>query len=210
MSKQLIEAIADMREAEALKLVTQMVESGSEPMAILDAAREAMDIVGQRYDAGTYFLPELVLAGEMLSQISDLIKPELAKLPKAERLGKVLMGTVNGDIHDIGKNIVSFMLDVHGFEVLDLGVDVPAQKFVEAIADFQPQVVGLSGFLALAFDAMKETVEAINTAGLRDKVKIMIGGGQVTEQVRKHTGADAYGKDAMAGVSLAKKWVGVE
>ncbi len=210
MSKQLIEAIADMREAEALKLVTQMVESGSEPTAILDAAREAMDIVGQRYDEGTYFLPELVLAGEMLSQISDLIKPELAKLPKVERLGKVLMGTVDGDIHDIGKNIVSFMLDVHGFEVLDLGVDVPAQKFVEAIGEFQPQVVGLSGFLALAFDAMKETVEAIKTAGLRDKVKIMIGGGQVTEQVRKHTGADAYGQDAMAGVSLAKKWVGVE
>ncbi len=210
MSKKLVNAIADMREEEALKLVKEMVEGGSEPMAILDAARQAMAIVGQRYDEGTYFLPELILAGEMLNQITDIVKPELAKMPEVKRLGKVLIGTVAGDIHDIGKNIVSFMLDVNGFDVLDLGVDVPAQKFVEAIGEFQPQVVGLSGFLALAFDAMKETVEAIKTAGLRDKVKIMIGGGQVSEQVRKHTGADAYGKDAMAGVSLAKEWVGAK
>jgi methanogenic corrinoid protein MtbC1 len=207
MSKKLINAIADMKEEEALKLVREMVEGGSEPMAILDAARKAVDIVGQRYEKGTYFLPELMLAGEMLNQITDIIKPEMAKVPEVERLGKVVMGTVEGDIHDIGKNIVSFMLDTNGFDVLDLGVDVSPQKFVEAIRDFQPQVVGLSGFLALAFDAMKETVEAIKTAGLRDKVKIMIGGGQVSEQVRKHTGADAYGKDAMAGVSLAKEWV---
>jgi methanogenic corrinoid protein MtbC1 len=208
MSKELVNAIADMREEEALRLVKAMVESGSEPMAILDAAREAMSIVGQRYDKGIYFLPELILAGEMMNQITDILKPELAKLPEVKRLGKVVIGTVEGDIHDIGKNIVSFMLDVNGFEVLDLGVDVSPQKFVEAIRDFQPQVVGLSGFLTLAFDAMKETVEAIKTAGLRDRVKIMIGGGQISEEIRKYAGADAYGKDAMAGVSLAKKWVG--
>ena len=210
MSKKLVNAIADMREEEALKLVKEMVEGGSEPMAILGAAREAMDIIGQRYQEGTYFLPELVLAGEMLTQITDMMKPELAELPEIERRGKVVIGTVAGDIHDIGKNIVSFMLDVNGFDVLDLGVDISPQKFVEAIQDFEPQVVGLSGFLALAFDAMKETVEAIKTAGLRDKVKIMIGGGQVSEQVRKYTGADAYGQDAMAGVSLAKEWVGAK
>lgn len=208
MSKELVNAIADMREEEALKLVREMVEGGSEPMAILDAAREAMAIVGQRYDTGMYFLPELILAGEMMNQITDLVKPELAKLPEVKRLGKVVIGTVAGDIHDIGKNIVSFMLDVNGFEVLDLGVDVSPQKFVEAIRDFQPQVVGLSGFLTLAFDVMKETVEAIKTAGLRDKVKIMIGGGQVNEEIRNYAGADAYGKDAMAGVSLAQHWVG--
>jgi methanogenic corrinoid protein MtbC1 len=210
MSKKLVNAIADMREEEALKLVREMVEGGSEPMAILDAARKAVDIIGQRYEEGTYFLPELILAGEMLTQITDIVKPELAKLPEVKRLGKVVMGTVAGDIHDIGKNIVSFMLDVNGFDVLDLGVDVSTQKFVEAIQEFQPQVVGLSGFLALAFDAMKETVEAIKTAGLRDGVKIMIGGGQVSDEVRKYTGADAYGKDAMAGVSLAKEWVGAK
>jgi methanogenic corrinoid protein MtbC1 len=210
MSKKLVKAIADMREEEALKLVREMMEGGSDPMAILDAAREAMDLVGKRYEEGTYFLPELMLAGELMKQITDILKPELAKLPESKRRGKVLLGTVAGDIHDIGKNIVGFMLDANGFDVRDLGVDVPPQKFVEAIRDFQPQVVGLSGFLALAFDAMKETVEAIKAAGLRDKAKIMIGGGQVSEQVREYTGADAYGQDAMAGVSLAKKWVGAK
>jgi methanogenic corrinoid protein MtbC1 len=210
MSKQLVNAIADMREEETLKLVKEMVEGGSEPMAILGAAREAMDIVGKRYEEGAYFLPELMLAGEMLNQITDILKPELAKLPEIKRHGKVLIGTVEGDIHDVGKNIVTFMLDVNGFEVRDLGVDVPPQKFVEAIQEFQPQVVGLSGFLTLAFDTMKETIEAIKAAGLRDRVKIMIGGGQINEDIKEHTGADAYGKDAMAGVSLAKKWVGAK
>jgi len=210
MSKELVNAIADMREAEALKLVQEMVEGGSEPMAILGAAREAMDIVGKRYEEGAYFLPELMLAGEMLNQITDILKPKLAKLPEVKRHGKVLIGTVVGDIHDIGKNIVTFMLDVNGFEVLDLGVDVPPQKFVEAILAFEPQVVGLSGFLTLAFDAMKETLEAIEAAGLRDKVKIMIGGGQINEDIKEYTGADAYGNDAMAGVSLAKKWAGAK
>jgi methanogenic corrinoid protein MtbC1 len=210
MSKKLVKAIADMREEEALKLVKEMVEGGSEPMAILDAARQAMDVVGQRYEEGTYFLPELVLAGEMLNQITDIVKPGLAKVPEVKRHGKVLIGTVEGDIHDIGKDIVTFMLDVNGFDVLDLGADVSPQKFVEAIQDFEPQVVGLSGFLTLAYDAMKDTVAAIESAGLRDGVKIMVGGGQVSEEISKYAGADAYGKDAMAGVSLAQKWVGAK
>jgi methanogenic corrinoid protein MtbC1 len=209
MSKELVNAIADMQEARALRLVGEMVESGSDPMAILGAARKAMDIVGQRYDEGTYFLPELMLAGEMLNQVTDIVKPELAKAPEISRHGKVLIGTVEGDIHDIGKDIVTFMLDVNGFEVLDLGVDVSSQKFVETIGSFQPQVVGLSGFLTLAFDAMKETVEAIEAAGMRDGVKIMVGGGQINEKIRQYTGADAWGQDAMAAVSLAKKWIGV-
>lgn len=207
MSKKLVSAIADMREEEALKLVRKMVAEGTAPVAIVDAAREAMAIVGERFEKGTYFLPELIMAGEMLGQITQIIKPELAKMPEVKRHGKVLIGTVKGDIHDIGKNIVSFMLDVNGFDVRDLGVDVPPQKFVEAIRDFHPQVIGLSGFLTLAFDAMKETIEAIKAAGLRDGVKVMIGGGQITEQIREYAGADAYGRDAMAGVSLAKKWL---
>ena len=208
MSKKLVKAIADMREDEALKLVQEMMEGGSGPMAILEAAREAMDLVGKRYDEGTYFLPELMLAGEMMNQITEIVKPELSKMPQVERHGKVLIGTVQGDIHDIGKDIVTFMLDVNGYEVLDLGVDVPPEKFVEAIKDFQPQVVGLSGFLTLAFDAMKDTVDAIKAAGLRDGVKIMVGGGQISDEVKEHTGADAYGRDAMVAVKLAKDWIG--
>lgn len=210
MSDKLVSAIADMREEEALTLVKEMVASGVEPMAILDAAREAMAIVGERYKEGTYFLPELMLSGEMLNQITEILKPELAKLPEVKRHGKVLIGTVQGDIHDIGKNIVTFMLDVNGFDVLDLGVDVSSAKFVQAIKGFQPQVIGLSGFLTLAFDTMKETIGAIETAGLRDGVKIMIGGGQVSEEIRKYAGADAYGRDAMSAVSLAREWIGTE
>jgi len=208
MSKKLVNAIADMKEEEALSLVREMVEGGTDPKAILDAAREAMDIVGERYEKGTYFLPELMLAGEMMTQITEVIKPELAKMPTSEKIGKVLIGTVEGDIHDIGKNIVTFMLDVNGFEVLDLGVDVPAKKFVDTIKEFQPQVVALSGFLTLAFDAMKDTVAAIEGAGLRKNVHIMVGGGQVNEEISKYAGADAYGDNAMAGVNLAKKWTG--
>ena len=208
MSQKLIDAIADMREDEALEVVREMVEGGAQPMAILDDVRAAMDIVGQRFEEGTYFLPELMLAGEMLNEIMEVVKPELAESAAEERLGKVVIGTVEGDIHDIGKDIVSFMLDVNGFEVLDLGVDVPAQKFTEAIKEFQPQIVGLSGFLTLTYDVMKDTIEAIKAAGLRDGVKIMIGGGQMDEQVRVHTGADAYGKNAMEAVKLAKDWMG--
>jgi len=207
MSKKLVKAIADMQEESALKQVNQMMADKVEPAVIMDDAMEAMEIVGQRFEDGTYFLPELMLAGEMMNQITEQVKPEMAKTPVAERKGKILIGTVAGDIHDIGKNIVSFMLEVNRFEVLDLGVDVPPDKFLEAIREFKPQVVALSGFLTLAFDAMKETIEAIQGAGLRDEVKIMIGGGQVSEEISKYAGADAYGKDAMAGVTLAKKWV---
>ena len=210
MSKKLVNAIADMKEEEALNIAKKMVEDGSDPTAILDATREAMDIVGQRFEKGDYFLPELMLAGEMMAQITEIIKPELAKMPEVKRFGKVLIGTVEGDIHDIGKNIVTFMLDVNGFEVLDLGVDVSPQKFVESIRKFKPQVVALSGFLTLAFDAMKETTAAIVEAGLRDDVHIMVGGGQVNDEISEYAGADAYGKDAMAGVSLAKKWTGAK
>jgi 5-methyltetrahydrofolate--homocysteine methyltransferase len=210
MSEKLVTAIAEMEEKEALALAAELLAQKTDPLLILEDCRSAMAIVGQRYEAGTYFLPELLLAGEMLAEITEIVKPELSKAQEMQRHGKVLIGTVKGDIHDIGKNIVTFMLDASGFEVRDLGVDVPAEKFVEAIKEFQPQVVGLSGFLTLAFDAMKETVGAIQAAGLRDGLKIMIGGGPVSEEVRSYTGADGYGKDAMAGVSLAKQWLGVK
>jgi methanogenic corrinoid protein MtbC1 len=169
-----------------------------------------MEIVGKRFADSEYFIPDLVYSGEILKAVTELIKPKIARTAEAKHLGKVVFGTVAGDIHDIGKNIVVFMLDVNGFDVYDLGVDVPVQKFVDKIKETGAPVVGLSGFLALAFDSMKDTVEAIKAAGLRDKVKIMIGGGQMSDEIKNYTGADAYGKDAMAGVTLAKKWVGVK
>jgi 5-methyltetrahydrofolate--homocysteine methyltransferase len=200
--------MADMREQEALALVEQMLADGRDPMEILADTREAMDIVGQRFEQGQYFLPELMMAGEMLKQISALVKPELAQEGEVEYKGKVVIGSVAGDIHDIGKNIVTFMLDVNGFEVLDLGVDVSPQAFVEAIETFQPQIVGLSGFLTLAFDSMKDTVAAIEAAGLRDQVKIIVGGGQVDDKIAEYAGADGYGDDAMEAVTMATQWIG--
>ena len=207
MSQELIDAVVNMREKEAVEMAKKMIDDGGDPLKVLDACKEAMGTVGKRFEKGEYFLPELIMAGEMLRQISEIVKPKLTGDVKTERLGKVIIGTVEGDIHDIGKDIVVFMLDVNGFEVLDLGIDVPVQKFVDAVKEFQPAVVGLSGFLTLAFDAMKATVEAISAAGLRDKIKIMIGGGQIDEEVRKYAGADAYGLDAMDAVSLTKGWI---
>ena len=208
MSHKLVDAIANMMEEEALKLTQQMLDANEDPKQILGYAREAMEIVGKRYENGEYFLPELVLSGEMLNQISELVKPKLAHAPDVERFGKVIVGTVEGDIHDIGKDMVVFMLDASGFEVIDLGIDVPAEQFVETVRETGSKVVGLSGFLTLAFDSMKTTIEAFDAAKLRDQVKIMIGGGQVNEQIVAYTGADAYGKDAQEAVNLADGWIG--
>ena len=211
MSKALIEAITEMREEDAMRLTDELLAANTNPVAILDACRDAMAIVGKRFEAGDCFVPELILAGEMLGQISAKVKPRIqAQASAQKKLGRVVIGTVEGDIHDIGKDIVTFMLDVNGFEVRDLGVDVSAAKFVEAVRDFKPQVVGLSGFLTLAYDPMKATVQALKDAGLRSSVKVMIGGGQMDEQIRQYTDADAFGKDAMAAVTLAKSWIGAK
>ena len=203
----LVEAITEMREEDAVRTATEMLDKGTRPLEVLDSCREAMGIIGQRFEAGDCFVPELIFAGEILRQISDVVKPKMTQTADVKKIGRVVIGTVEGDIHDIGKDIVTFMLDVNGFDVKDLGVDVPAAKFVETVKEFKPQVVGLSGFLTLAYDPMKNTVQALKDAGLRDKVKVMIGGGQIDEQIRQYTGADAYGKDALAAVSLAKSWV---
>jgi methanogenic corrinoid protein MtbC1 len=208
MAKGLIELMSDLREEEALLLVQESIAQGVDPGRILDDARSAMEIVGKRFEKCEYFIPDLMMAGEILKQIAEKVKPLMKKEKGAAKSGKVIIGTVAGDIHDIGKDIVTFMLDVSGFEVLDLGIDVPIETFVDKIREFQPQVVGLSGFLTLAFDSMKKTVEAIEQAGLRDKIKIMIGGGQIDDEIRKYVRADAYGKDAVAGVQLARKWTG--
>jgi methanogenic corrinoid protein MtbC1 len=203
----LIDAITDMREEDALKITNQELDAGTDPLLVLDDCRQAMEIIGQRFEAGECFIPELILAGEMLSQISEIIKPRLQQTIETKKLGKVVIGTVEGDIHDIAKNIVAFMLDINGFEVTDLGVDVPPAKFVETVRQTGAKIVALSGFLTLAYDPMKATVRALKDAGLKD-VKVMIGGGQVDEQIRQYASADAYGKDAITAVSLAKQWVG--
>ena len=209
MAGKLVKLLSDLKEPEALAFVDKALGEGVDPMDLLGQTKEAMNIVGQRFATEDYFIPDLVFSGEILKGIITKLEPHLKKGEEEKRLGKVVIGTVAGDIHDIGKDLVVFMLDVNGFEVFDLGIDVPVEKFVDTITKTGSTVVGLSGFLTLAFQSMKDTVEAINKAGLRDKVKIMIGGGQIDEQVKGFTGADAYGKDAMAAVQLARKWIAV-
>lgn len=208
MNETLINLMADLQEEETLSMVNTLIKEGANPLDILSDARSAMEIVGKRFETAEYFIPDLMMAGEILKGISDIVKPLLQSSDTSAKKGKVLIGTVAGDIHDIGKDIVTFMLDVSGYDVLDIGIDVPIQMFVDKIKEFQPSVVGLSGFLTLAFDSMKKTVEAIEKAGLRDNLKIMIGGGQMDDEVRKYVRADAYGKDAVAAVNLCKQWIG--
>jgi methanogenic corrinoid protein MtbC1 len=210
VAHELVEAMANMKEKEALQIVDDLLAKGEDPQKILDLSSEAMQVVGQRYQEGTYFLPELIMSGEMLKKIGEILKPRLAaKSAETKKLGVVVLGTVRGDIHDIGKDIVGFMLEVNGFEVHDLGIDQPEANFVAAVKEYQPQVLALSGFLSVAFDSMKSTVEEVEAAGLRTNLKIIIGGGQMDDTVRRYTGADAYGDDAMAAVAFAKDTVGV-
>jgi 5-methyltetrahydrofolate--homocysteine methyltransferase len=208
MAEELIRAIADLHEDEALRIVRERLSAGEDAFKLLADSRRAMKIVGMRFESKEYFIPDLVYSGEILQAIAEMVKPKLTGATEFEHLDKVIIGTVAGDIHDIGKNIVTFMLDINGFEVYDLGIDVPGRKFVEKAEETQARIIGLSGLLTLAFDAMKETIEVIKNAGLSDKVKIMIGGGQINDEVRKYTGADAFGTDAMSAVLLAKEWSG--
>jgi 5-methyltetrahydrofolate--homocysteine methyltransferase len=207
--KRLITLLADMEEEQALALARQMLDAGYDPVRMLDLCRQAMDIVGARYEAQEYFLTELMLAGEMLTEISALARPLISEDARAGAGGRratVVIGTVKGDLHDIGKNIVTFMLEIAGYEVVDLGVDVSAQRFLAAIGERKPAVVALSGFLTLAFDSMKEIIEAFREAGIRDDLKIMIGGGQVDERICAFTRADAFGRNAIEAVSLCNGW----
>jgi trimethylamine corrinoid protein len=208
MNEKLVGLMADLQEDETIALVKDLVKQGVDPLSILDDARLAMEAVGKRFEKCEYFIPDLMMAGEVLRGISDIVKPLLTGGQASQKKGKVLIGTVAGDIHDIGKDIVTFMLDVSGYDVLDIGIDVPVGVFVEKIKGFGPQVVGLSGFLTLAFDSMKKTVEALEEAGIRKNMKIMIGGGQMDEEIKKYVKADAYGKDAIAAVNLCRQWIG--
>ncbi|HBG22556.1 MAG TPA: hypothetical protein DDW83_04790 [Peptococcaceae bacterium] len=207
MSKNLVDLIADLKEDEALQKTRELLDAGTDPMAILDHCREATEIVGKRFEEGKYFIPDLLMSGEILEQISDIVKSSLTKEVETNYIGKIVIGTVEGDIHDIGKNIVTFMMDANGFEVIDIGVDVSPQKFVEAVKEHKPDVVGMSSLLTLAFDSMKRTVDAFEEAGLRDQIKIIVGGCPIDANVTTYTGADAYCKDAQEGVVIAKEWV---
>jgi len=205
-----ITEIVELNEKNVNELVKTRLQNNEEPLKIMDEVKEAMKIIGDKFSKKEYFLPELIMSGEILKQIFEELGPKLKETQLAGEIkGKVLLGTVAGDIHDIGKDVVKFMLDANGFDVLDLGVDVPADKFIESLKEFKPKVLALSGFLTLGYDSMKDIIEQLKKAGLREDVKIMIGGGTVDERIVEYVGADAYGQSAVDAVNLATKWMGV-
>ena len=211
MSKDLADLIVELEEDEALRVVQERLESGEDSFKILSDARKALETVGRLFEEGEYFIPHLIYSGEIMSQIGNMLRPKMkagSEAEKEEKVGTVVIGTVAGDIHDLGKNMVSFMLEVNGFEVVDLGVDVPKDKFVQTVRDVQPDILGLSGLLTSVFKSMKEVEEAIESAGLRQSVKIIIGGGQVDERVSQFTKADAFAVDAGSGVRQCLAWMG--
>ncbi|MCJ7734324.1 MAG: cobalamin-dependent protein [Anaerolineales bacterium] len=210
MNQSLIQAIVNLEEDKVKEIVRELLNQETDPWIIMNASREAMRIIGKKFEVGDCFIPELVYAGEILNQVSLVVKPKLAQNRKQEIFGKVVIGTVQGDIHDIAKDIVVFMLDINGFEVHDLGVDVSPRDFVDKVIELDAEVLALSGFLTLAFEPMKATVEMLSSSGQMGKTRVMIGGGPVDQQVQVYTGAHAWGKDAMAAVQLARDWVGSE
>ena len=207
----LSQAMADLAEEKAKKLVKEKIEADVPASEILKECQMGMAEIGKRYEEGKYFVSELMYAGEIMKDIMADLGPMLSGEPKTEsKLGKVVLGTVKGDIHDLGKDVVALMLRGVGFEVIDLGVDVPPEKFVEAVKDSRAEIVGMSVFLTMAYEAATATVNAIKKAGLRDRVSIMIGGGPVTDLVREKTGCDFYGKDAVAGTNYALEVAGAK
>lgn len=206
--EEFVKALADLDEAKVLELTRKRVNAKEDPFAILDDVRKATDIIGKRFEEGRYFVSDLIMAGEILRQVMDLLRPVMGK-KKGVSKGKVVVGTVEGDVHDIGLSIVTALLEAEGFEVVNLGVDQPPKAFVEAIKNHKPKVVGLSGLLTEAIESMKKTIEEIKAAGLRDKVKVIIGGGRTSEEVKEYTGADDWADDAAVGVRKIKELAGV-
>ncbi len=198
--------IGDLQEEETLDIVRKELDGGTDPLEILKTCQKGLDIVGERYSEGTYFISDLMYAGEIFKQVSALLIPKLAP-DSVTTKGKVVIGTVKGDIHDIGKDLVVNMVSAAGYDVTDLGVDVPVKRFVEAVKETGATVVGLSGLLTIAFDSMKDTIEALEDAGLQHKIKVMIGGALVSQDICEYTGADGWGNNTQIAVNLCKEWI---
>ncbi|HOG48701.1 MAG TPA: cobalamin-dependent protein [Anaerolineae bacterium] len=202
-SATLIGAISDLQEDTVLALIGQRLAAGEDPLLIIEACQEGMRQVGLRYERHEYYLAGLIMAGEILSQVMELLRPVVERRVSDRASGCILLGTVRGDIHDLGKNIVTMLLSCHHFAVHDLGVDVSPSTFVEQAAELQPHVVGLSGLLTSAYDAMRETVTLLRAQGYQRP--IIIGGGQISEEVCRYVGADYWATDGVAGTALCKR-----
>jgi len=204
---ELTKALSDLQEEKVYKLADGFLNEGFSANDVLRLLWDAMSIVGDRYKNGTYFISEMMFAGEIMRNVMMKLNPILEKEGGAKEIaGKVILGTVKGDIHDLGKDIVKMVLGGNGFQVIDLGVDVPAEKFIEAIKSHpDARVIGMSVLLTSVFPSIENIVGAIKAAGLRDRIKIMIGGAPVTARVAEATECDYYGEDAIAGVRYAKE-----
>ena len=204
----LANAIADLKEDDVRKIVQDKIDSGADPLSIVDECRRGMDIVGERYKNKEYFLGELIMSGEIFKEAMAAVEPKLKAGQSGSTLAKMVLGTAKGDIHNIGKDIVATLLMAAGFEVYDVGIDAAPEVFVNKLKETGATILGISGLLTPSFESMKLTVQAVEAAGLRSKVKVIIGGGIVTDLVRKYVGADAFTDDAPEGVELCKKFVG--
>jgi 5-methyltetrahydrofolate--homocysteine methyltransferase len=211
--KDLFTAVVEMQEDSAKELTRSYAEQGVPVVEIFGCYQSALQEIGLRFEKEIYFIPELILSGEMMKTAAGILKPYMADQNAATqeddggKLGKMVMATIEGDIHDIGKDIATMMMELNGMEVRDLGVDVPIDKIVSEAKDMDADVIGLSGLLTLAFDPMKAVVEKLKESGLRDKIKVIIGGGQMDEQICNYVGADAFVIDAVMGVNTVKGWL---
>jgi 5-methyltetrahydrofolate--homocysteine methyltransferase len=206
----LIDAMVEMNEAELLELTKKYLDNGTAATDVLKGYQEAMSIVGKRFEEEIYFIPELILSGEMMKQGAALMGPYLkgeGEDADIKSKKKFLLATVHGDIHDIGKDIVHMMMELNGFEVLDLGVDVPTDKIIAETKTFEPDIIGLSGLLTLAYEPMKQVVGQLKEAGLREACKVIIGGAQTDKTICEFVGADAYATDVVSGLNQCKQWV---
>ncbi len=191
----------------AVNATTAAVEAGVDPQEIVSKYMiPAMDEVGKRFECNEYFVPELLIAARAMKSSLEIVKPLLVEAG-AQAAGRVAIGTVKGDLHDIGKNLVAAMLEGGGFDIIDLGVDVSPERFVQAVSDKGANVVCLSALLTTTMPSMKTTIDALTEAGVRDKVKVLIGGAPVTQQYADEIGADGYGENAASAVTLARKLV---
>lgn len=206
--EELIQAVVELEEQNSYSLVKALLEEGVNPKEIIDILRKGVETVGERFNNKEYFLTELVMAGEIFQQSAKILETAMKDETKmSESLGVVVIGTVKGDVHDIGKNIFVTLLQAAGFEVHDLGVDIAAEKFINKVKETKADIVGYSGLLTIALESMKETTEALRSAGLREKVKIIIGGLPVDEMWMKEAGADAYTDNAFKGVKIVTNWL---
>ncbi len=200
------EKVANLDEDGVLSLVHQALESGTNPMDILAACEEGMRQVGEKYEQGIFYLSALIMAGEIFRQVLELVQPALQETLKGEASGRVLIGTAHGDIHDIGKTILHIALRSFGFQVEDLGVDVPPQRFVERALTWRPDVIGISGLITSSYESMRETVRLLRAA-LPESIPVIIGGGMINEQVCRFVGADYWTNDALKGVRICEQIV---